>query len=292
MTRVLVIGASGLLGTEIAATLRRRQDIAVVPTSRRRREGWLEFDADGGAEAVARLLDEAGDPAVVINSAGLLAHEIDARSPESLRLAERVNAEFPRELARETRRRGIRMIHVSTDAVFRADAGRSFEDDEAFAEDAYGSTKRRGEPDEDNTLVLRCTFVGRDRERRRGLLEWLLGRPPGTSVDGYVDQLWNGLAAAQVAAVCAAAIDPALFARARSEGAVHHLYEDPPLTKHALLVLICGAFGLDVHVAPRESGMPVTRTLGTRHVVLRQTLESAPPRAAMLEALAVTSPDP
>ncbi len=288
MARVLIIGAAGLLGREIARAVAARPDLEAVRTSRAARPGWLRFDAE--RDSAETLLVEPVD--LVVNCAGVLASEIGPDDPAGVRRAVVVNGRFPHELALAARERGVRLVHVSTDAVFRDDAGRCFEDGDRFADDVYGATKRRGEPALDNALSLRCSFVGPDPQRRRGLLEWLLAQPPGTELDGYVDQAWNGLTSAQVASVCLTLVDAELFARARSEGPVHHLFEDPPLTKHGLLALCAHSFRPDAAVVPVESGRPVTRVLGTRHAVLRACLESTPPRAASLEAFASRGVEP
>lgn len=287
---MLIIGAGGMLGREVADAAARADVSEVVRTTRGDIPGWLRFNAEEGRPATERLLEDAGSLDLVVNCAGVLASEIDADDEASVRRAERVNAEFPHELADVTRDRGTRIVHISTDAVFRDDAGVSYEDDLSFSDEVYGTTKRRGEPSATNALSLRCSFVGRDPTRRRGLLEWLLAQPPGAEISGFDDQTWNGLTTTQVAAVTERLLDPALFDRARGEGPVHHLFEDPPVTKHELVELCARSFRLEVAVVPRPSGRPVTRTLASRHAALRQCLESGPPRAVSLEAIAARHP--
>jgi dTDP-4-dehydrorhamnose reductase len=266
--RVLVIGATGILGREVVSAL---AGATVVAAARTPPPGGVAFDAE------RELPDVAGFD-LVVNCAAVLASEAD-REPER---AVAVNERFPQALAAT----GARLVHISTDAVFAAGAGRCHEDDTSFATDVYGATKRRGEPDAATALTLRCSFVGRDPRRRRGLLEWLLAQPAGARVEGFADQAWNGLAATQIARAVGALADEDVFARARAEGPVHHLYEDPPLTKHELLELCARTFAHDVTVVPVESGQPSTRVLGSRYAVLRQCLESGPGRAAALAAIA------
>jgi dTDP-4-dehydrorhamnose reductase len=247
---------------------------------------WIRFDAE--RDAVHDLFSV--PVAVVVNCAGVLASEIDSSDRASVRRAEAVNARFPHELARAALAADARLIHVSTDAVFARHAGRCLEDNALFADDVYATTKRHGEPELDNSLSLRVSFVGVDPARRRGLVEWLRAHPVGSRVEGFVDQVWNGLVTTQVAGVCASLLDPSLFTAARREGPVHHLFEDPPLTKRDVLVLCAGAFGLDLTIVPVESGNPSTRILGTRYAVLCSCLESAPPRNLALESLARREP--
>jgi len=270
--RIVVVGATGMLGREVAADLA-ASGHQVVRTSRSPRTGWLTFDA---------TRDDPNDLAVgadfLVNCAAVLA----ADSERDQRQAQAVNGLFPLELAAT----GVRLVHISTDAVFSDQAGRCFEDTTPDAADPYGESKRAGEPNSPNALTIRCSFVGVDPDRRRGVVEWLLGAPAGATVAGFVDQSWNGLVSTQVARLCGALADEEFFARARGEGPVHHVFEDPPLTKHSLVVEVAAAFRLPVTVEPRESGRPVSRVLGTRYHVLREHLESGPGRAASLAQLA------
>ena len=279
MVRVVVLGAAGLLGREAARALEGLGN-EVSRAGRRARPGWIQFDAEG--DPPEQLLEEGVD--LIVNCAGVLAGEIDVADPSSRDRAEAVNGRLPHSLAQAASDNGSRLVHISTDAVFRSDAGRCFEDDKSFADDVYGATKRRGEPQAPNALTLRCSFVGRDPERRRGLLEWVLAQ--SGDVGGYVDQLWNGLVSSQVAAVCAALAERDLFERARDEGPIHHLFEDPPITKYDLVSLIAESLRLDVKIVQAESGHPSSRVLATRHRALAEYLESIPSRVGSLEALA------
>ncbi len=280
MTGVLVVGAAGLLGREVVRAAA-ETGAEVARAGRNPRPGWISFDAE--RDPADALLEAPVE--VIVNCAGVLATELDRR-PEAYSRAAAVNARFPRDLADAAAERGVRLVHVSTDAVFPADAGRCFEDSTAHAADAYGETKLRGEPDSPNALTIRCSFVGRDPSRRRGLLEWLLAQPAGSEVPGYVDHAWNGLTSVQVGRICAALADPALFDRARRESSVHHLFEDPPLSKHDLLTLMARTFRHDVRVVPARSAAPSTRILGSRHAVLRECLRSGPTREESLLELA------
>jgi dTDP-4-dehydrorhamnose reductase len=281
MTRVLVIGAAGLLGREVAQAAE-AHGADVVRTTRARRAGWLTFEAsqDDPDDLFGDRVD------LVVNCAAVLAADIDPQVAATVEAAERVNADFPHALAATASRHDARVVHISTDAVFPDDAGTCTELDIGYATDPYGASKQRGEPDTGNAITVRCSFVGQDPARHRGLLEWLLAQPPQSSIHGFTDQLWNGLVATQLARACALLLDDSAFLRARTEGPIHHLFEDPPLTKCQVLELCADSFGKDVTIVPTESGRPVTRVLTSIHSTLRECLESGPARAAALAELA------
>jgi dTDP-4-dehydrorhamnose reductase len=254
----------------------------VRPTSREPAAGWLAFDARSDDP---RALFGPDGVDVVVNCAGVLQSEITSGLPGILEDAEVVNAVFPHRLAEAAAETGAQMIHISTDAVFAATAGPCDEDGTDFATDIYGSTKRRGEPRSENGLTLRVSFIGRDPARGHGMLEWLLRQPAGSTVPGFTDHLWNGLIASQVGSVCAALVEPELFRRARVEGPVHHVSQDPVLTKYELLAMCARIFQKPVVVAPVESERPVSRLLRSRYSVIADCLESAPTREAALALL-------
>src|SRR5712671_1516492 len=112
VTKVLVIGAAGLLGREVVIQAQARGD-DVLRAGRLTRPGWLRFDArrDDPAELLAQAEGE-----FVVNCAGVLASEIDEHA--NVAAAEAVNAQFPHALAAAAETLGARLVHISTDAVF------------------------------------------------------------------------------------------------------------------------------------------------------------------------------
>jgi len=136
--RILLTGASGLLGNAVARYFRSRVDI--LPTAfRSTRAGLLKGDlADPAFQAVL-----AGEPwDAVVHCAALRSPDYCETHPD---LAERLNAGVPVELARLARQRGARMIHVSTDYVFDGSHPPYRETDDCHPLNLYGHTKRRAE---------------------------------------------------------------------------------------------------------------------------------------------------
>lgn len=109
--RVMVTGASGLLGTALVRALRADVEVLAV-AGRHPREAMRAADLADPAQ-VAALGDEPWDA---------LVHCAAFRSPDYCEQhraeAMRLNAEVPGELARLARQRGARMVHISTDYVF------------------------------------------------------------------------------------------------------------------------------------------------------------------------------
>jgi len=259
-----VLGRDGLLGHALFASLSAAPGFEVWGTRRRGRAGGIGLEAEEGKDALRRAVAAAGPPAFVVNAIGLRADRIDEDDPASVRSAVRVNAQFPNDLALVAEEMSLRVIHVSTDAVFAPNAGRCLEDTPVSAADVYGETKGRGEAASPQVLNLRCSFVGPDPEGGRGLFEWFRRQPKGSRVTGFVDQRWNGVTTAQLADLTRLLALPATFDAVRAEGPVHHFCPNRSLSKHELLLLFKEALRSDVEVVAGTSRAPSNRELGTR----------------------------
>jgi dTDP-4-dehydrorhamnose reductase len=134
VTRWLVTGAGGQLGTDVTALLRAyRAD--VIPCDRH------VLDVTD-RDAVDRVLTAAA-PSIVINCAGYTAVD-DAESDEAA--ATLINGVAPGHLAQWCAANDTRLIHVSTDYVFSGTATTPYEVDEPLdPQSAYGRSKAAGE---------------------------------------------------------------------------------------------------------------------------------------------------
>jgi dTDP-4-dehydrorhamnose reductase len=132
--RVLLAGAGGQLGLELAGVLPER-DHEVVALDR---QGLDVADP----EAVQSAIDEHG-PEIVINAAAYT--NVDGCEDET-DLAYAVNALGPRNMAQACEPRGCALLHVSTNYVFDGENGRPYEPfDPPSPISAYGRTKFAGE---------------------------------------------------------------------------------------------------------------------------------------------------
>ena len=251
--RVLIAGAGGMLGRTLVRVLAEPPEILVTGAARRSGAAQIHLDAIGGYRAIAETLDVVGEVDVVVNAVGLLGSLISPDRPSSLRDARIVNTDFPQALAAVTDARGIRLVHVSTDGVFRGDADHCGEMADDWSDDVYGGSKRDGEPVTATAISVRSSFVGVDRVNRRGLLEWLRAQPPGASVPGYVNHRWNGLTTLELAEAVRHLLDERCFAAARQEGPVHHVARTEIVTKFDLLESLVEGFGLPVRIEPVEA---------------------------------------
>lgn len=132
-TRWLVTGAAGLLGHDLVAVLRARDDAETTTLTR------VDLDITD-PEAVLQAV--AGHD-VVLNAAAWT--DVDgAEAAEDA--AHAVNAVGAANVAAAAARHGARLVHVSTDYVFAGDATSPYaEDADPAPRSAYGRTKLAGE---------------------------------------------------------------------------------------------------------------------------------------------------
>ena len=130
--RILLTGASGQLGHAVRRVFSRHEVVARAHTA-------LDVADVSGVEAA---LDETR-PDLLLNAAAYTAVDRAEDEPEA---AYRANREGPRALAVATARRGIPLLHVSTDYVFDGEKGTPYvESDATHPLGVYGTSKLAGE---------------------------------------------------------------------------------------------------------------------------------------------------
>lgn len=199
MKKVLLFGASGMLGHKILLKLKDR--FALTGTLRKPCEPLsqllkdtnvaLETGIDVFDQAKVRALIERVQPDFVINCIGIVKQLKEAKDPY---ISISVNALFPHQLERMGQEFGFDLIHFSTDCVFSGTKGPYTEDSQSDVSDLYGQTKYLGEVRSGRSLTIRTSIVGQEIvSPYTGLFEWYLSQPHDSSVKGFTGALYTGL---------------------------------------------------------------------------------------------------
>jgi dTDP-4-dehydrorhamnose reductase len=208
VTRWLVAGASGMLGTDLVAALASRGE-AVTGLDR---AGLDVTDAASVTDAITRHR-----PDVVVNCAAWTAVD-DAEASEEQALA--VNAGGAARLAAGCAAAGARMVQVSTDYVFAGDAGRPYaEDDVPAPRTAYGRTKLAGEravldrlPESGYVVRTAWLYGAHGGNFVRTMIKLQDQRPAVDVVDDQHGQpTWTADVAGQIIALVHAAAPPGVY---------------------------------------------------------------------------------
>jgi len=248
VTRLLIVGATGLLGHQLLAVARHDARFAVWCSVRNASAlAWIPpdvqprtvvcdvMDADQVGHAVGHGFD------VIINCAGLT--KVLAADPV---LAIRVNSLAPHIMAAATAN-SARLIHISTDCVFSGHQGNYSEKDIPDPVDLYGRSKLLGEVTDNGHLTVRTSFIGPELCTRHGLLAWFLAQRG--RISGYARVFWSGFTSLAISRIL---LELAL--RPEVTGLLHVAGER--IDKHSLLCKLQTAFDKrDVVINP--SNQPV-----------------------------------
>lgn len=265
MTNVLVLGASGMVGSMVTDVLEGEQGLKVTATVRsvemaqwgRERlpsVRWEVFDAVS-ADPCAVICGHSW----VINAIGITKPYIRDDNPPEVQRAIMINALLPHRIAEAALNAGARVLHIATDCTYSGARGQYTETDPHDSLDVYGKTKSLGEVGAARFHNLRCSMVGPEPKRRTFLLEWFRGQPPGAGVVGYTNQRWNGVTTLQFARVCAGIIVKGL-----ELSNLQHLVPAGSVTKAELLEAFAEAFKReDIAIDRRPAPTTLDRTLAT-----------------------------
>lgn len=276
--RVLILGANGMLGREMLG--RFAGQFRVAGTIRAPNAGprsYAEPEVFSGVAAddlssVIRVLDEF-EPDVIVNCIGIVKQ---LKSAHNAVLSIATNSLFPHQIADAAARRGMRLIHFSTDCVFSGAGGPYSEDSQADPVDLYGRSKWLGEVAVDNALTLRTSFVGHAPDRATSLLDWFERQRSGT-VNGFSKALYTGLTVNVLADLVAKIISdwPDLWG-------LWHVSGDA-ISKFELLNIVNRIYGLGIHVR-EDSSYFCDRRLDSTH--FRSHIGWNPPSwESMIESL-------
>lgn len=248
--KVLVFGASGMIGSAMIRVLSEKKDWQVFGTLRS--EDAKRFFSPAIAnnllagvdvdkhDALVRVFAQTR-PDVVVNCIGLTKHHQEADDPL---LAIPINALLPHRIAELCAVVGARLVHVSTDCVFSGTKGGYTEDDPADAKDIYGKSKLLGEVNYPHAITLRTSTIGHELQSRYGLLEWFLSQEGHCK--GFSRAIFSGLPNTVFAQIVRDIVIP----RPDLSG-LYHLGASP-IGKYDLLRLIADVYGKAISIVPDE----------------------------------------
>lgn len=263
--KVLVVGASGMIGSTVLRVLSEKSDWEVFGTVRDESVKrffsatigeYLRADVDvEHQDSLVRVLDQIR-PDVVVNCAGLTKHKPEA---EDLLVSIPINALMPHRLAGLCKLVDARLIHVSTDCVFSGEKGGYVEDDFADARDVYGKSKALGEVDYPHTVTLRTSTIGHELQTKFGLLDWFLSQEGRCK--GYARAIFSGLPTVVFAQVVRDVVIPnkELFG-------LYHVAAKP-INKFELLQLIANVYGKAIDIKPDDQ-LVIDRSLDAKRFEL------------------------
>ena len=246
MEKILVLGASGMLGNAVLRVLAGSPQLDVVGTVRSSRSVGLLPNTLGerlvsgvdveNSDTLVSLFSKVR-PAVVINCIGLVKQLAESDDPLQ---AIPVNSVLPHRLARLCDAVGARLVHMSTDCVFSGKRGMYSETDFPDADDLYGRSKFLGEVDYPNAITLRTSIIGHERDGARSLINWFLSQEG--QVKGYARAVFSGFPTVEIARIIRDYVIP----NPELHGIFHLSAE--PINKFDLLTLVAEVYGKSIEI--------------------------------------------
>lgn len=270
--KVLILGATGMLGYSLFTNLADNAAFSVIGTVRSLNGKQVFFDKyqdcllpDIDVTDIASIASAINEvrPDVVINCIGLIKQNDIAKQHVA---AIKINALLPHQLAALCDKYNARLIHFSTDCVFDGKQGMYNETDLPTATDLYGKSKCLGEVTYGRHLTLRTSIIGHELDSAVSLIDWFLSQKD--EVDGFSKAIFSGLPTCYIATLLAEKIllNPALCG-------LYHLSVEP-IDKFSLISLVAEIYDKDI-VINESTQLVIDRSLDSS--LLRQTIDFTPP---------------
>jgi dTDP-4-dehydrorhamnose reductase len=258
MKKILILGASGMLGSQLLKYFNKSQ-FQIYSTKRDSVTNPNQFRFDAAIDNVSRITNKIIGVDYVINCIGVIKPHILNSNPESIEKSIRVNSLFPHILNSDAMDKNYRIIQIATDCVFSGKHGSYNEISPHDPQDVYGKTKSLGEVRSNNFMNVRSSIIGPEEGRSTSLWEWVVNQPLNATIDGYTDHFWNGVTTKVFAELCFGLINRDIF----RAGTFHFLPENT-VSKFELVKQIAGRNNrLDIKITPKTTGDAINRTLGT-----------------------------
>ena len=247
--RILVTGASGLLGLNLCLEEVKEHDIyGIVHQTQLANVPFTLIRQDLTKKNTLSKIFNQTKPELVVNCAAMA--NVDQCEKHPI-LAAKINSEVPGYLAKNCAERVIPFIHISTDAVFDGEKGNYKETDVPNPLSIYAKTKLEGEKRvldaNPSALIARVNFFGFSVTGRRSLAEFFLRNLISNKrVYGFIDILFSPMYVNDL-------IDT-LFKMVKNKlTGIYHVVSSNHLSKYDFGMLISEKFNLDGSIITPES---------------------------------------
>lgn len=239
--RILITGASGLLGLNLALeTTRRHTVFGTVNHHALKTDAFTVIQTDLLVPGAVEWLLEQTQPDWVIHCAALA--NLDACEADPL-LAQQLNTELPSKLAGHVARSGARLVHISTDSVFDGLRGHYSEEDLASPIGVYSRTKLNGElavcEANPTAIIARVNLFGWSLSGNRSLAEFFFNNLSlRKQVMGFTDVFFCPLLANDLADIFCKMLEQNL-------NGLYHVVSSESLSKYDFGMRLAQRFNLD-----------------------------------------------
>lgn len=245
--RILIFGATGMLGHTLFKEMSKNEDFDVFGTTRSA-SGLKNFfttdelsrirdnvDADN-FDTIMRATASV-QPDIIINCIGIIKQLPIAQDPLT---AITVNAQLPHRMSLIARSANARMIHISTDCVFNGTKGNYTEEDPSDATDLYGKSKFLGEVQYPHCVTLRTSIIGHELKTEFSLIDWFLSQTGMTK--GFTKAIYTGFTTIEMVKIITDYVIP------NEELSGLYQVSSDPISKYDLLNIIKKVYKKEISI--------------------------------------------
>ena len=247
--RILILGASGMLGHDLFRYFSRNTNYLTYGTVRKktnlpsdieRSENIIEGVDAFSFETIKNVFNTVR-PDIVVNCIGIIKQLKSATDPI---VAITINSLLPHQLAQLSKEHDSRLIHISTDCVFSGTKGMYTEQDQSDCDDLYGKSKFLGEVHYPQSFTFRTSIIGHEINTSLSLVDWFLAQ--SGAVKGFKKAVFSGFPTIEIARV----IDEFVIPHPELSGLYQVSAE--PINKYDLLKLISSIYGKEIDIIPDD----------------------------------------
>ena len=263
MTKILVLGCTGMLGNTMFRYLSKNRNFIVFGTIRDKKDKkyfqkslhkFLLHDID--AENLNNIENAiiSFKPNYIINCIGIVKQ---LKISDDIKISTKINILFPLYLQEFSLKYNFKLIHFSTDCVFKGTRGNYSEKDITDAIDIYGRTKFLGEVNKKNSITLRVSIIGHELKSTQGLVDWFLSQKK--CIQGYSSVIFSGLPTIILSEIIESIIinNPKLFG-------IYHI-SSKPISKYELLRLIGQIYDKNIYIK-KSNKIKIDRSLNSTKI--------------------------
>ena len=246
--KILVLGATGMAGHTICLYFKSK-GYNVIAYSR---SPFLYAENIIGdvfdSERFKSVLLE-GKYDAVINCIGVLNKDAENNPSKAVYL----NSYLPHLIADTLKATPTKLIHMSTDCVFKGNSGPYYENSLCDGETFYDRTKALGEVNDKKNLTFRNSIIGPDINKNGiGLFNWFM-KQKGT-INGYTGAIWTGVTTLTLAKAMEKAIEEDLCG-------LYNLVNNETISKFDLLELFNKNFRNKKIIINVDKGLQLDKSL-------------------------------
>lgn len=251
---ILVLGATGMLGKVVFKFLKSRYPNTTWGTARSRNEiknHMLYLNTSSIQRDFDKILGRLKSIDFVINCIAQL--DLDNKISEGII----TNALFPHHLEKLSEKCHIKLIQVSTDAVFPANSKKASEKSIPCAESAYAASKLLGELYGKNSMTIRSSFLGSSSKSKGSFFQKALKEK---TVEGFTNQKWSGSTTLQFAKFCHFLTLNNNYNKLRKKSTIYHFVPLSTTTRYDILRNL-SKINKDIKIRKKQSLALISRTL-------------------------------